>query len=334
MFVDDPAGLRRSFRRSLLGSALAGARDWRRRRLISARPMLLLFYGAAYVPAVAAAAGPGGRDRSSCSAPGFCTRRRSSTNLDRRLVGTTAIGLITNIALNILFIPRLGITGAAWATVIAEAVTVTLLCHAGASPAGGGRTSGVSMTARQQRTAAVLGVTLFLSYAYFYPAGGWNQNSALRADPRDPRAAHAADRRLSAAHRRPRVLARPLLHRQGARRVAAGARAGSGRASRLARRRRRSRVVPRHRVDVVRRGGRHVGDLHRDRRALCLLAVAALGRHQRRRAVRRDAPTASHRPPGPYATLFMGHGQTAGCLMIALVAADAPAATPGLRVCV
>jgi hypothetical protein len=33
------------------------------------------------------------------------------------------------------------------------------------------------MTARQQRTAVVLGVTLFLSYAYFYPAGGWNQNS-------------------------------------------------------------------------------------------------------------------------------------------------------------
>jgi hypothetical protein len=65
-------------------------------------------------------------DRSSCSAPDPA-RRGVSTNLDRRLVGTTAIGLITNIALNILFIPRLGITGAAWATVIAEAVTVTLL---------------------------------------------------------------------------------------------------------------------------------------------------------------------------------------------------------------
>jgi Na+-driven multidrug efflux pump len=61
----------------------------------------------------------------------FCTwilhAAAISTNLDRRLVGTTAIGLITNIALNILLIPRLGITGAAWATVIAEAVTVTLL---------------------------------------------------------------------------------------------------------------------------------------------------------------------------------------------------------------
>ena len=33
------------------------------------------------------------------------------------------------------------------------------------------------MTARQQRIAAVLGVALFVSYAYFYPAGGWNQNS-------------------------------------------------------------------------------------------------------------------------------------------------------------
>ena len=51
----------------------------------------------------------------------------SAINLDRRLVATTAIGLATNVTLNILFIPRQGITGAAWATVIAEAVTVTLL---------------------------------------------------------------------------------------------------------------------------------------------------------------------------------------------------------------
>ncbi|MGH9142458.1 MAG: hypothetical protein ACRD2I_15110, partial [Vicinamibacterales bacterium] len=33
------------------------------------------------------------------------------------------------------------------------------------------------MTSRQRRTAAVLGATLFFSYAYFYEAGGWNQNS-------------------------------------------------------------------------------------------------------------------------------------------------------------
>jgi O-antigen/teichoic acid export membrane protein len=125
MFVDDPAGLRSLFRRSLLGSALAalvigGA------GVYLARPMLLLFYGAAYAAAV-----PPLQVLAGGSIFVFCTwilhAAAISTNLDRRLVGTTAIGLITNIALNILFIPRLGITGAAWATVIAEAVTVTLL---------------------------------------------------------------------------------------------------------------------------------------------------------------------------------------------------------------
>jgi hypothetical protein len=33
------------------------------------------------------------------------------------------------------------------------------------------------VTPRQTRVAVVLGVALFLSYAYFYGAGGWNQNS-------------------------------------------------------------------------------------------------------------------------------------------------------------
>src|SRR6059058_1925820 len=33
------------------------------------------------------------------------------------------------------------------------------------------------MTSRQTRRVAVLGAALFLSYAYFYAAGGWNQNS-------------------------------------------------------------------------------------------------------------------------------------------------------------
>jgi len=50
-----------------------------------------------------------------------------STNLDRRLLLTTAIGLGTNIVLNVALIPRYGINGAAWATVLAEALTVVLL---------------------------------------------------------------------------------------------------------------------------------------------------------------------------------------------------------------
>jgi O-antigen/teichoic acid export membrane protein len=50
-----------------------------------------------------------------------------STNLDRRLLLTTIVGLGTNVALNIALIPRYGINGAAWATVLAEGLTVVLL---------------------------------------------------------------------------------------------------------------------------------------------------------------------------------------------------------------
>src|SRR4029077_13074864 len=122
LFVDDPKGLRQLFQRSLLGSAamalLVGGVA-----VFLARPMMLLFYGAAYEPAV-----PPLQVLAGGSIFVFCTWILHSAaiaiNLDRRLVGTTAIGLVVNISLNILFIPHLGITGAAWATVIAEAVTV------------------------------------------------------------------------------------------------------------------------------------------------------------------------------------------------------------------
>jgi O-antigen/teichoic acid export membrane protein len=61
----------------------------------------------------------------------FCTwilhAAAIATNLDRRLFMTTVAGLATNVILNVLFIPRWGINGAASATVIAEALTVVLL---------------------------------------------------------------------------------------------------------------------------------------------------------------------------------------------------------------
>ena len=50
-----------------------------------------------------------------------------SINLDRRLLLTTVVGLTANVALNIALIPRWGISGAAWATVLAEMLTVLLL---------------------------------------------------------------------------------------------------------------------------------------------------------------------------------------------------------------
>jgi O-antigen/teichoic acid export membrane protein len=40
---------------------------------------------------------------------------------------TTVVGLSTNVILNLIFIPRWGISGAAGATVMAEAITVALL---------------------------------------------------------------------------------------------------------------------------------------------------------------------------------------------------------------
>jgi O-antigen/teichoic acid export membrane protein len=125
LFVDDPSRMRTWFRRSMLGSAAAalvigGAAVW------LARPLMLLFYGPAYEAAV-----PPLQVLAGGVIFVFCTWILHSAaiaiHLDRRLVGTTAIGLVTNIALNIALIPPLGITGAAWATVIAEAVTVTLL---------------------------------------------------------------------------------------------------------------------------------------------------------------------------------------------------------------
>ena len=125
MFIDDRKGLRSLFQRSLFASAAAGLVIGGAAVLL-ARPMMMLFYGPAYEAAV-----PPLQVLAGGSMFVFCTWILHSAaiaiNLDRRLVGTTAIGLVTNIALNVLFIPRWGITGAAWATVIAEGVTVTLL---------------------------------------------------------------------------------------------------------------------------------------------------------------------------------------------------------------
>ena len=91
-----------------------------------ASPVMSLVFGSAYLPAVAPLQILAGG-----SIFVFCTwilhATAIATNLDRRLLVTTAIGLGTNVVLNLLFIPRWGIAGAAWATVVAEAVTVTLL---------------------------------------------------------------------------------------------------------------------------------------------------------------------------------------------------------------
>ena len=94
--------------------------------VILARPLVLLLFGPDFVAAVAPL---------QILAGGalfvFCTwilhAAAIATNLDRRLFLTTIVGLGTNVALNVVFIRRWGISGAAAATVIAESVTVVLL---------------------------------------------------------------------------------------------------------------------------------------------------------------------------------------------------------------
>jgi O-antigen/teichoic acid export membrane protein len=124
-FVHDRTRVRRLLTASLggaavLGFVLGGA------AVLLARPLVTLLFGPAFEPAVAPlqilAAG---------ALFVFCTwilhAAAIATNLDRRLFLTTIVGLGTNVALNVVFIRRWGISGAASATVIAEAVTVILL---------------------------------------------------------------------------------------------------------------------------------------------------------------------------------------------------------------
>ena len=125
LFVHDRARVNRLLLRALSGAAALGIVIGGVGIVIAA-PLVTLLFG----PSFAGAARP-----LQILAGGalfvFCTwilhAAAIATNLDRRLFMTTVIGLGSNVALNLLFIPRWGINGAASATVIAEAVTVTML---------------------------------------------------------------------------------------------------------------------------------------------------------------------------------------------------------------
>ncbi|MCC7416674.1 MAG: flippase [Acidobacteria bacterium] len=125
LFTTDRRAHRLLLRRSLLsaaalGVALGGV------TALGARPLMLLLFGDRYAAAIAPL-----RILSGGALFVFCTwilhAAAISTNLDRRLLATTIAGLSSNVILNLLFIPRWGISGAAWATVIAEALTSALL---------------------------------------------------------------------------------------------------------------------------------------------------------------------------------------------------------------
>lgn len=125
LFSHDRTAHRALFGRSLAASAILGV-VLGGGAVLAAAPVITLLFGARY----AAAALPlqilaGGA--LFVFATWILHAAAISTNLDRRLLLTTVIGLGTNVALNRALIPRYGINGAAWATVLAEALTVILL---------------------------------------------------------------------------------------------------------------------------------------------------------------------------------------------------------------
>ena len=125
LFTHDRAALRPQFLRALasaagLGLLMGGLAVW------LARPLMSLLFGSAYLPAVVPLQILAGGAIFVFST-WILHAAAIATNLDRRLLLTTGVGLGSNVALNLLFIPRWGMAGAAWATVIAEAVTVALL---------------------------------------------------------------------------------------------------------------------------------------------------------------------------------------------------------------
>jgi O-antigen/teichoic acid export membrane protein len=125
LFVHDRAAHRGLLMRALLASAVLGL-ALGGIALRAAHPILVTLFGATYEPAVAPL-----RILAGGALFVFATwilhAGAISTNLDRRLLVTTAVGLAANVILNLVFIPRWGISGAAWATVVAEALTMSLL---------------------------------------------------------------------------------------------------------------------------------------------------------------------------------------------------------------
>jgi O-antigen/teichoic acid export membrane protein len=125
LFTSDRAGHRSLLSRSLLFSAAAGA-GLGALTAVLARPLLTLIFGPQYAASVAPLQILAG-GALFVFTTWILHAAAISTNMDRRLLVTTIVGLSANVALNVVLIPRLGISGAAWATVIAEALTVALL---------------------------------------------------------------------------------------------------------------------------------------------------------------------------------------------------------------
>jgi hypothetical protein len=180
----------------------------------------------------------------------------------------------------------------------------------------------VSTTPRQRRMAAVLGGALFVSYAYFYGAGGWNQNSRfalIRAILErqtlqiDAYQLHTGDRAFWRGHyytdKAPGASLLALGPVQLARLVSRAAGVDPATFPGIAWTSYVAAVVTSGVFTVI--------------AALCVFWLSLRWGASDGAALFAAAAYGLASPAWAYATLFMGHGQTAGCLMIALVAADA-----------
>jgi len=178
------------------------------------------------------------------------------------------------------------------------------------------------MTSRQRRVAAVMGAVLFVSYAYFYEAGGWNQNSRfalIRAILErhtlqiDAYQLHTGDRALWRDHyytdKAPGASLLALAPVQAARLVSRAAGVDPASFPGIAWTSYVAAVVTSGVFTVI--------------AALCVFWLSIRWGASTGAALFAAAAYGVATPAWAYATLFMGHGQTAGCLMIAFVAADA-----------
>jgi hypothetical protein len=178
------------------------------------------------------------------------------------------------------------------------------------------------MTSRQTRIAAVMGAALFLSYAYFYGAGGWNQNSRfamIRAILErhtlqiDAYQLHTGDRALWRGHyytdKAPGASLVALAPVQAARLVSRAVGVDPASFPGIAWTSYIASLVTSGLFTVI--------------AALCVFWLSLRWGASTGAALFAAAAYGIATPAWAYATLFMGHGQTAGCLMMALVAADA-----------
>jgi hypothetical protein len=180
----------------------------------------------------------------------------------------------------------------------------------------------VSTTPRQRRMAAVLCAALFVSYAYFYEAGGWNQNSRfalIRAILErhtlqiDAYQLHTGDRAFWRGHyytdKAPGASLLALGPVQIARLVSRAAGVDPASFPGIA--------WTSYVAGVVTSG------LFTAIAALCVFWLSLRWGASDGAALFAATAYGLASPAWAYATLFMGHGQTAGFLMIAFVAADA-----------